>query len=201
MKNKFFLLMVAAICFFSLGSCDKDDTVKDVESPLLGHSANLIEMTVLVPIHSSSLEFFDFVIRYSDNMGAVHKDTIRDGGGIVVGEERDNDDSELPNNHYIKTYLYYNVPVVSIVTVEMVPKVDESTMASFIFYNPKPYIYPSVYFSTSSIPHEHDFSGLVTTDSAQIDMTIGEFLSSYGSVFSSYCRISLTEDGFESFFY
>ena len=35
-----------------------------------------VDMTVVVPIHSSSLEYFDYVITYRDNLGNEIKDTV-----------------------------------------------------------------------------------------------------------------------------
>ena len=59
MMNKVLFLMASIICTFLLGSCEEDENL-GLESP-----AKQVDMTVLVPIHPSSLEFFDYVLTSS----------------------------------------------------------------------------------------------------------------------------------------
>lgn len=67
---------------------------------------------------SSSLEYFDFVFKYSDNLGKEEEHTIRD-------------DSSLSNGCYVKTYSYRGIPVACRASVELVPKVPGTDGTTF----------------------------------------------------------------------
>ena len=184
MKNNFFLLIVTAITSLMLGSCEKNDSTHN-DFPLpLGASTCQVDMTIVVPIHSSSLEYFDYVIHYQDTLGKDVHDTIHQG--------------DITNNLYNKTFSYANTPVSCTAKVELLPKFDDATFAIFYFYNPKPYIYPNVRNLTSpTINETPDNLGEIT--STLIEMFIGEFKSTYGTVFSSFASVNRTESGYEIF--
>ena len=99
MMNKISLLTASAICMLLLGSCDgdsDDDVIPDIDINLGADdnsknsndiSAKQVDMTVFVPIHPSSLEYFDYVIHYYDNRGIENRDTIQESsGGLSVDD-------------------------------------------------------------------------------------------------------------------
>ena len=44
-----------------------------------------VDIKVVIPVHPSSLNYFDYVISYTDNMGEENRDTIQESkGGITV---------------------------------------------------------------------------------------------------------------------
>lgn len=150
-----------------------------------------VEMTVVVPVELSSLEYFDYAIRYSDNHGAMEADTVRYNG---IGSYN--------NNCYTRTFSYDGLPVTCRVTVEMIPKKDRSSVVSFNFYTPKPYIFPNVYHSDSSIERENPDRIVRGLEPIRIDdMSIGSFQSMYGTTFLSICGVYYSDYGYELFFY
>ncbi len=99
MMNKISLLTASVICMLLLGSCDgdsDDDVIPDIDINLGADdnsknsndiSAKQVDMTVFVPIHPSSLEYFDYVIHYYDNRGVENRDTIQESsGGLSVDD-------------------------------------------------------------------------------------------------------------------
>lgn len=196
--NKYFLLMATAICILLLGSCnDDDDAISDFESV----SAKQVDMTVVVPIHPSSLEYFDYVIRYDDNQGVENKDTIQEASDETFAKGRAKKAS-LVNDCYIRTFSYDNMHVSCVTSVEMIPKADYEILDSFSFYIPKPYIFPIVRNSTKS-DIDWNFNGLPEgVESIWIDsMLLSDFLTTYGTLFSSQCVINNDMVGYEIFFY
>ena len=194
--NRTFLLMLAAI-FLLLGSCDDEDETKVV--PQAG--VRQVDITVMVPIHPSSMEYFDYVIHYDDNRGEQYKDTIQgDYGGIsVIDWTRKRTKS---GDCYVRTFYYYSVPVSCSVTVEMVPKGGYDTLGPFIFYIPKPYIFPNVCGSAASDSDATPNEMPDGVERIQIDsMSLSTFQSTYGTIFSSHCRIDEGLDGYETCFY
>ena len=141
MKNKILFLMAGVICTFLFGSCEEENN----EENLNGFStAQQVDMTVLVPIHPSSLEYFDYVIHYYDNRGVECRDTIQNpSGGIEVVDWIAA--NGISNNCYVRTFSYDDLFVTCSVNVEMIPKKGLTTMDPFYFYIPKPYITPSVH--------------------------------------------------------
>ena len=119
--------MASIICTFLLGSCEEDENL-GLESP-----AKQVDMTVLVPIHPSSLEFFDYVIHYYDNRGVECRDTIQNpSGGIEVVDWIAA--NGISNNCYVRTFSYDDLFVTCSVNVEMIPKKGLTTMDPFYFF-------------------------------------------------------------------
>lgn len=192
---KSFLIIVGVLSTLLLCSCESNPT--EDSSP----SVKQIDMTVMVPVESTSLEYFDYIVRYSDNNGLVQVDTIRtENSGIVVEDWQDGGSYEITlaecrtglDNHdcYVKTYSYTSLPVSTNVTVELTSKYSKDSVVSFSFITPKPYIYPNVYFSESSIPKGSINQTLHGINVLRIDsMTICKFLSIYGETFTSCCQV------------
>lgn len=205
MESKFFILMAIIICNIFLVSCDGRSDEPSVS--VVPHAdIKQVDMSVMVPIHPSSLQYFDYVIRYTDNRGNEQKDTIQSrNGGITVDPNEVSHvkaRAALPNNHcYVKTYTYDVPPVACSVIVEMIPKKDGDCVASFMFYVPKPYIFTYICYSPDSIIKDNiTIEGL---ECIQIDsMTINTFRYVYGSIFSSSCSvIDSAEKGYEVIYY
>lgn len=217
MKNKILFLMAGVICTFLFGSCEED------EEYLNGNStAEQVDMTVVVPIHPSSLEYFDYVIHYYDNRGVEYRDTVQQsGGGISVDdgqgtEYRDTIQNpsggievvdwiaanSIGNNCYVRTFSYDDLFVTCSVNVEMIPKKGLTTMDPFYFYIPKPYITPSVHDPKTSVIGETASHIMEGVECIHIDaMDIESFQSTYGRTFSSHCGLTDSYVGYEIFFY
>ncbi len=200
------LIIVGVLSMLLFGSCEINPMVDS--SP----SVKQIDMTVMVPVESTSLEYFDYVVRYSDDNGLIQVDTIRkENGGIVVEDWENGGLFEVyltkcrtgfdNHNCYVKTYSYTSLPISTSVTVELIPKFSKDSVVSFSFITPKPYIYPNVYFSESSIPKESINRTLDGINVLRIDsMTIGKFLSIYGDTFTSCCQVKEC-NGIDTTFY
>ena len=196
MKNKILLLMTGIICTFLFGSCEED------EEDLNGISnAEQVDMTVIVPIHPSSLEYFDYVIHYYDNRGVECRDTIQNpSGGIEVVDWIAV--NGISNNCYVRTFSYDDLFVTCSVNVEMIPKKGLTTMDPFYFYIPKPYISPSVHDPKTSVIGETASHIMEGVECIHIDaMDIESFQSTYGRTFSSHCGLTDSYVGYEIFFY
>lgn len=173
-------------------------------------SVKQVEMTVVVPIHPSSLEYFNYIVRYSDNRGTLEADTVRYNGiGVEDYQEETyemisaNTRSQVGENScYTRTFSYDDLPVTSTVTVEMIPRKESSSIVSFNFYTPKPYIFPNVHYSTTSVKREMPYRVMDGLEQIRIDnMSIGSFQSVYGTTFLSRCGVYNYADGYEYFFY
>ena len=196
MKNKILFLMAGIICTFLFGSCEED------EEYLNGNStAQQVDMTVVVPIHPSSLEYFDYVIHYYDNRGVECRDTIQNpSGGIEVVDWIAA--NGISNNCYVRTFSYDDLFVTCSVNVEMIPKKGLTTMDPFYFYIPKPYITPSVHDPKTSVIGETASHIMEGVECIHIDaMDIESFQSTYGRTFSSHCGLTDSYVGYEIFFY
>lgn len=168
-------------------------------------SVKQVEMTVVVPIHPSSLEYFNYIVRYSDNRGKLCADTVR-YNGIEVEDYTEEIPSLTASNNddncYVRTHDYDDLPVTATVTVEMVPRKESSSMVSFNFYTPKPYIFPNVHYSTTSVKRETPYRVMDGLEQIMIDnMSIGSFQAVYGTTFLSRCGVYNYADGYEYFFY
>lgn len=198
MKNKILFLMAGIICTFLFGSCEEENN----EENLNGFStAQQVDMTVLVPIHPSSLEYFDYVIHYYDNRGVECRDTIQNpSGGIEVVDW--SAANGISNNCYVRTFSYDDLFVTCSVNVEMIPKKGLTTMDPFYFYIPKPYITPSVHDPKTSVIGETASHIMEGVECIHIDaMDIESFQSTYGRTFSSHCGLTDSYVGYEIFFY
>ena len=196
MKNKILLLMANAICTFLLGSCetDEDDVLTGVPH------AKQVDMTVIIPINPSSLEYFDYVIHYYDNRGVENRDTIQGSSNGITVEGWAAANAINNNDFYVKTFSYDNMFVTCTATVELIPKRD--TVGPFSFYTPKPYIYPNVYDSPSLDSTEIINMLTNTIETISIDrMDFESFKSTFGTTFSSHCGLYESEVGYETFFY
>ena len=201
MGNKFFLLIATILGVLPIGSCEDDS---DVVSP---STAKQLDMTVVVPIHPSSLEYFDYIIRYMDNRGIEYNDTIQQSGGEVAEDYsnvRPKQASLTDNKCYVRTFSYDNLFVTCSVTVELLPKKGNTEIGDFFFYKPKPYIFPHVSGSTPKDMNTADtFIDVMNgVECIYIDtMTYETFESTYGRVFSSRCSVYQDlEKGYETFF-
>lgn len=196
MKNKILFLMTGIICTFLFGSCEED------EEYLNGNSnAEQVDMTVVVPIHPSSLEYFDYVIHYYDNRGVECRDTIQNpSGGIEVVDWIAA--NGISNNCYVRTFSYDDLFVTCTVNVEMIPKKGLTTMDPFYFYIPKPYITPSVHDPKTSVIGETTSHIMEGVECIHIDaMDLESFQSTYGRTFSSHCGLTDSYVDYEIFFY
>ena len=148
-------------------------------------------MTVVVPIHPSSLEYFDYILNYYDSDGKEYADTVRSAG-----------DGASPENCYVRTFSYDHIPVTCTMNVRMLPKEGCTSMGAFLFYIPKPYIYPfvtgsSAKFDSGSIRHD-----IENMEALRINpMPLEEFESTYGLNFSSHCGVCDSPTGYETLFY
>lgn len=172
-------LIMAAVCLLTIASCSKGGQEPALQSP----SIRQVEITEVVPIHSSSLEYFDFAFKYSDNRGREEKYTIRD-------------DSSLINGCYVKTYSYSGLPVAGSAMVELVPKVPRTDVVSFTFIKPKPYAIPRVIFSSSGGTPDIEGTRPEGYEDIPIEsMSVDEFLSTYGTTFFTHTMILDSADG------
>ena len=204
MKNKFLLMMTGVICLLMLGSCEEDS------QNLVGKH---VDMTLVVPVHPTSLKYFDFCVKYNDNQGGVHSDTIQESNGGITVDDWDYVDIEITlaparrvasknTDCFVKTYSYDTVPVTCTAVVEMIPKKDVTTVRDFYFYIPKPYIFPSVYnFKEQQAIGEGMEQTMGNMESIKIDsMSVSSFQSLYGTTFMSRCGVYEAGDGYESYF-
>ncbi|MCQ2158953.1 MAG: hypothetical protein MJY43_03915 [Bacteroidales bacterium] len=170
-----FACIAGVIALFLLQGCDKEIGL------LLGSAGSTvkqIDMTVLVPIHPSSLEYFDYCISYSDNTGEEYRDTVRNA---------------LPDNdifYWMETFAYKSNSVVCRCEVELVPKVSRDSVVSFSYTVPKPCIFSRVIYGSHSTYDPIIRPGTEGLEVLDIeDMRIGTFMSAYGSYFVSTCRV------------
>ncbi len=215
MKHLFLFSLLATATLFCGCEKEEEDESSNKSEDLTADpvaSVKQIDMTVMTPIEPSSLEYFDYVVRYSDNNGLEQMDTVRkEICGIVVEDWENGGLYEITlaqtnkafDNHncFVKTFSYTSLPVSSNVTVELLPKCSKESVVSFSFITPKPYIYSNVYSSESSIPKESINRTLDGVNIIQIDsMSIERFLSVYGNTFTSCCQVK-NENGIDITFY
>lgn len=188
MKHKVYLLMATALCCLLLAGCDDDDNPNGEKN-----SVKQIDMTVVVPIHPSSLAYFDYAIQYQDNQGAKYNDTVRE----TIATE-----ALSASKCYVKTYCYNKAPVACSVTVDMLPKCDDGIVGPCYFYPPKPYIYSNVY--DDALPELGDplNQHLENIECIRIDaMPLSKFQSTYGLTFTTHCQVKKGVDGYEGISY
>lgn len=169
------LLLLTALT--TLISCSEDPIVSDLTAPVVKQ----IDVTVMIPVHSSSLEYFDYVIRYTDNQGQVCNDTIcARSYGIVVEDWQDGGSYEITLGSdattYVRTFSYTTSPVSCMAEVTLIPKTDG--MITCYMYSPKPYLYTNTYYSDLCEPistDEFEISGAF-----YVNMYPDEFESAYG---------------------
>lgn len=174
--------------------------------------AKQVDMKVVIPVHPSSLKYFDYVVCYSDNSGEEYRDTIREKkGGITVEDwiiqeyevtlarSRASQDCDI---YYVKNHAYKALPVVCRCEVTLVPKVSRDSVVSFSYTIPKPYIFSRVIFNSHSYTPQIGNSDIEGVDILKLDsIRIGTFLSAYGSWFCSTCSVKADYDGIACTFY
>lgn len=185
-----FACAIGMITLLLLQGCDKE-TEPQLEFGAVenGEEVKQIDMTVLVPIHPSSLEYFDYYISYSDNTGEEYRDTVR---------------SVLPDNEifWIRNFSYKSPYVIFRCETTLVPKVSRDSVVSFSFIIPKPYIFPRVIYKSSSTSGSVNRLDMEALEIQKYDnIRIGSFMSTYGSYFSSTCSVKDSYDGISFMFY
>lgn len=169
--------MIALLLF---QGCDKE------QESLFGFASSTavkqVDMAVIVPIHPSSLEYFDYCISYSDNTGEEYRDTVRNAFPDI-------------DNYWRKNFAYKSLPVVCRCEVSLIPKVSRDAVVSFSYVIPKPYLFSRVIFNSHSYAPSvsPEIGGLAVM---KIDnIRIGTFMSEYGSYFVSTCSVKEEYDG------
>lgn len=168
--------------------CSKEDET----GPSLGGAyrggvpVKQIDVTAYIPIHPSSLEYFDYSVCFTDNTGEEYRYNIRN----------------TTEESTLRTFHYTSLPVVCRCEVELIPKVPENFVVSFFYFDPKPYLFPEIHFDSHSEPQQVETPYIEDPEVQRIDdMSIAEFLASYGSLSSSTCALSGAYDGINSLFY
>ena len=190
MKTKFFYPFVCTCIFslFLLQGCDKDPEpcieIGGVENGAVenGTTAKQVDIVEIVPIHSTSLKYFDYVIQYYDNTGKERRDTVREG-------------ASLSEDCFMRTFSYDSYFVSCSATVVLIPRVNE--LEPFTFIKPKPYLLPIIGPKDWDNRPRPEWFEIIPVES----MPVEEFLSTYGRVFSSTCGIYETYDGLNIFTY
>ena len=148
-----------------------------------------VDITVIVPTHTSSLKYFDYCICYSDNTGEEYCDTISNA---------------LPDKdiYWRKTFAYKSLPVVCRCEVSLVPRVSRDSIVSFSYIIPKPYIISSVIFNSHSTYDPIESPDIERFEVMEFEETrIGSFLSISGSYFCSTFYVKESYDGISYSFY
>ena len=91
MKSRKFepiVYIVGLIALFLLPGCDKENEQDPEIPPTNGDiPVKQVDMKVVIPIHPSSLEYFDYMVSYTDNSGEEYCDTIAERkGGLTVDD-------------------------------------------------------------------------------------------------------------------
>lgn len=189
-----FFSIISLIAVLPLQGCDWDwDSEPETLGSVYNATAKQVDMTVIIPIHPSSLKYLDYVINYTDNMGAEHRDTVQESTSEMSFDE---------DFYYTKRYSYTSLPVVCNCEVTLIPKVSRESRVSFAFINPKPYIFNRVIFNSHSTTPQISEEDMRGVDIIKIDdIELGTFLSAYGSYFHSVCAVKIEYDGIQCTFY
>ena len=166
-------LIPAVPCLMTMASCS-EDWMKQLLPDL---TSRQVDITEIIPIHSTSLKYFDYAVQYTDNTGREHRDTVREG-------------ASLSGDCFMRTFSYDRYFVACTAIVDLVPRVPVHELASFTFIKPKTYLLPIGPKDVDISSHPEWFEN-IPVESMQIE----EFLSTYGRVFSSSCSIFETYDG------
>lgn len=159
-----------------------------------------LDISVFIPVHPSSLEYFDYCVSYTDNTGEEVLDTIRkSNGGADVGYATADIFSNVRVNStvphdvfWMTSFAYKSLPVVCRCEVWLKPKVSRDSEVSFSFIVPKPRIYSRVIYSSHSSSGSVEDSYNDEPDILEFDNArIGTFLHNYGSV---HTTLSVSED-------
>lgn len=179
---KTFVCIIGMMGMFLLQGCEKE-----LDS-LLEYGAEddamvkQVDVKVIVPIHPSSLEFFDYCVFYSDNLGMEYRDTIRNSS---------------PDDYYwMKNYSYKTLPILCACEVYLIPKVPRDSEVSFSYIIPKPCFFSRVLFDYHSISDWNEIPNIEGLEILNFDeIKIGSFLSSYGNTCRSTYMIKNEYDG------
>ena len=207
MKFKAIIWMAGLMACSLLMGCEEDPAIEgpiaidDINGNGLGNgtsngttnSSNVKQVDIkVVPIHPSSLKYFDYNIIYSDNAGVEYRDTVREGK--ILEDSR-------TGTYYVKSFAYKSVPVVCRCEVTMMPKVSRDSVVSFSYITPKPFIFSRVIFDSHSYTPETGNANIEEVTVINIDNArIGDFLSTYGSWFYSTCYVKANYDGVSTSF-
>ena len=210
MKSKKFepiVYIVGLMALFLLPGCDKENEQDPEIPPTNGDiPVKQVDMKVVIPIHPSSLEYFDYMVCYTDNSGEEYCDTIAERKGGLTVEDWIVQEYEAPRDksrasqdcdiYYVKNFAYKELPVECRCEVTMVPKVSRDSIVSFSYTIPKPYIFSRVIFDSHSYTPQMGSSEIEGVEILKLDsITIGNFLSVYGDWFCSTCRVEGDYDG------
>ena len=211
MKSKKFepiVYIVGLIALFLLPGCDKENEQDPEIPPAIGGDMPVkqVDMKVVIPIHPSSLKYFDYMVCYTDNSGEEYCDTIAERKGGLTVEDWIVQEYEAPRDksrasqdcdiYYVKNFAYKELPVACRCEVTMVPKVSRDSIVSFSYTIPKPYIFSRVIFDSHSYTPQMGNSEIEGVEILKLDsITIGNFLSVYGDWFCSFCRVEGDYDG------
>ena len=210
MKSKKFepiVYIVGLIALFLLPGCDKENEQDPEIPPTNGDiPVKQVDMKVVIPIHPSSLKYFDYMVSYTDNSGEEYCDTIAERKGGLTVEDWIVQEYEAPRDksrasqdcdiYYVKNFAYKELPVACRCEVTMVPKVSRDSIVSFSYTIPKPYIFSRVIYASHSYTPQMGNSEIEGVEILKLDsITIGNFLSVYGDWFCSVCNVKGDYDG------
>ena len=183
MKSKIFnpfVYAIGLIALLLLQGCDKE--LESLFGFVSSTTVKQVDMAVIVPIHPSSLEYFDYCISYSDNTGEEYRDTVRNAFPDI-------------DTYWKKNFAYKSLPVVCRCEVSLIPKVSRDAVVSFSYTAPKPYIFSRVIFNS----HSYDSNVRPEIEGLEVvkieNMEVGTFMSAYGSTFISGCSVKEDYDG------
>lgn len=170
-------------------------------------AAKQVDMKVVIPVHPSSLKYFDYIICYSDNTGEEYRDTLSerrlsDNIGQVHRDIIRKEKLQDVDIYYTKNFCYKRLPVICRCEVTLVPKVSRDSVVSFSYTTPKPYIFSRVIFSSHSYTPQMGNADIEGVEILKLDnIRIGTFLSAYGSWFCSTCSVKKDSDGISATFH
>lgn len=222
MKFKAIIWMAGLMACSLLMGCEEDPAIEgpiaidDINGNGSGNgtsngttnSSNVkqVDIKVVVPIHPSSLKYFDYIICYSDNTGEEYRDTLSerrlsDNTGEVHRDTIRKDNLQDVDIYYTTNFCYKRLPVICRCEVTLVPKVSRDSVVSFSYITPKPFIFSRVIFDSHSYTPETGNANIEEVTVINIDNArIGDFLSTYGSWFCSTCYVKGNYDGVSTSF-
>lgn len=181
MQNMFRNLISVSVYLFTMASCSTDW----LEQLLRDSAARQVDITEIVPIHSSSLKYFDFAIRYMDNTGREQRDTVREG-------------ASLSRDCFMRTFSYTEYAVACNAVVELIPQVPVDEVVSFTFIIPKPFLIPLIQSSSKrGAASTEDFNSKWYEEISIDSIPMDEFLTKYGRIFTSSCQVLEDYDGIQ----
>ncbi len=167
-----------------LQGCDKEpESLLGLGAAENSATVRQVDIDVIVPIHSSSLKYFDYCITYTDNEGIEYRDTVR---------------TASPENDVLlwkKDFVYKSLPILCKCETILIPKVSRDSVVSFSYVIPKPYLFSRIIFNSHSYgPNVSPEIGGLNVVKVE-DIRIDTFMSAYGSYFVSACSIKEEYDG------